>query len=82
MHVDVFLQFSNLYQQHLKFFHHYLLYLAVIFSDLIDSAKVNGFDGLNGISFANESTSPYGTSKTLPISLTAALEAKVPKVII
>ena len=53
-----------------------------LFSDLIASLKVNGFDGLNGISLANESISPYGTSKTLPISLTAALEAKVPNVII
>ena len=50
-------------------------------SDLIDSLKVSGFDGLKGINLAKESTSPYGTSKTLPISLTAALDAKVPNVI-
>ena len=48
----------------------------------MDSANVNGLPGLKGINFANESTSPYGTSKTRPMSLTAALDAKVPKVMI
>ena len=53
-----------------------LILSCKLLSDLIDSLKVSGFDGLKGISLAKESTSPYGTSNTLPISLTAALEAK------